>query len=147
MKKILILSVVTLFVLLANISYAGCTLGVKDCRESTTEKGVCYWWECQQTGSETQYIFLGTKCTCPQKKSELDEPFLVAQNQCYGRSFEELKRDAKICQDWVQGWDRQFSAYVTPDCTPHIYGGSKTVFEFQKCMSDRGWPDFGFKKQ
>jgi hypothetical protein len=60
-----------ILMLMVGVSYAQeCKrLGVKDCRPSTQE-GVCYWWECQQTGSVMQMIFTGQKCDCP--RSELN---------------------------------------------------------------------------
>jgi hypothetical protein len=70
-KPYLVLLVIVMMMLMAGTSYAQeCKrLGVKDCRPSTT-KGVCYWWECQQTGSVMQMIFTGKQCNCP--RSELN---------------------------------------------------------------------------
>ncbi len=81
MKKMLIvLAIVSgMVICFSGLSNAGCTLGVRDCRTSTTP-GVCYWWECQQTGSETQMIFLGIKCTCPgNSKLEVAPKAMAAQ--------------------------------------------------------------------
>jgi hypothetical protein len=66
-----VLLVIVMMMLMAGTSSAQeCKrLGVKDCRPSTT-RGVCYWWECQQTGSIMQMIFTGKQCECP--RSELN---------------------------------------------------------------------------
>lgn len=55
------------------------TVGARDCRTSN-QPGVCYWWECQQTGSVKQMIFLGQKCTCP--RSELNGGMRFARRCC-----------------------------------------------------------------
>jgi hypothetical protein len=70
-KSLVLVTLLTTLVLIvsAGVSYA-CTLGVKDCKPSSPGSTTCYWWECQQTGSETTEIFTGTPCTCPVKKSE-----------------------------------------------------------------------------
>ena len=74
----LVMLLVFWMLFMATITYAGCTLGVRDCRSSSP--GVCYWWECQQTGTETQYIFLGIKCICP-KRSDLAPDTMVGKLQ------------------------------------------------------------------
>lgn len=70
MMKKLCAAALAAVILMVGVCYAEecTTLGVKHCRASSP--GVCYWWECQQTGSVTQMIFLGQKCDCP--KSEAD---------------------------------------------------------------------------
>jgi hypothetical protein len=62
------------FVVATNVVSAGCTVGVKDCRPSSPGSSTCYWWECQQTGSETTWIFTGKTCTCPGKSTSLEPP-------------------------------------------------------------------------
>ncbi len=72
MKRFCLAMLALALFLMTGVSYAQeCKrLGVKDCRPST-QQGVCYWWECKQTGSVMQMIFTGEKCTCPKRRSEL----------------------------------------------------------------------------
>lgn len=69
MRRFCFVVIVMAVLLMAGVSLAEecTTVGAKDCRRSN-QPGVCYWWECQQTGSVKQMIFLGQKCTCPQSK-------------------------------------------------------------------------------
>ena len=71
MRQFCLVLVVIAVLSMAGVSYGEecTTLGAKDCKPSN-QPGVCYWWECQQTGSVRQMIFLGQKCTCP--RSRLD---------------------------------------------------------------------------
>jgi hypothetical protein len=77
-----LLVMVILMMLMVGVSQAQeCKrLGVKDCRPSTT-KGVCYWWECQQTGSVMQMIFTGKQCDCPRSELNIGNG-LVAKSGC-----------------------------------------------------------------
>jgi hypothetical protein len=69
MKKLMFLSILFVLFSVSNVFAQSCTtIGVKDCR--VTSKGVCHWWECQQTGSVKQMIFTGKTCKCP--RSELN---------------------------------------------------------------------------
>jgi hypothetical protein len=85
-KTSLILAVVPGLLMLltstAKIVSANCTVGVKDCRPSSPKSTKCYWWECEQTGSETTWIFKGTPCTCPSKKSSLELPTVASEEKC-----------------------------------------------------------------
>ncbi len=78
----LVLLAAVMVVVMAGASYAQeCKrLGVKDCRPSQ-QKGVCYWWECQQTGSVMQMIFTGQKCNCPRSELNIGSG-LVAKSGC-----------------------------------------------------------------
>jgi len=80
MKKILVVTAIMLGLIpyFSELSNADCTLGVRDCRKDT-KTGICYWWECQQTGAETTMIFLGIKCACPGSKSEVVPQGISAQ--------------------------------------------------------------------
>lgn len=82
--KSLVLTLFYLLILLIGFTgfvYADCTVGVKDCRPSSPGSTTCYWWECEQTGSETTWIFKGTTCTCPSTKSSLELPIVAAENE------------------------------------------------------------------
>jgi hypothetical protein len=67
---VLVMIILMLFVGVSNAQECK-RLGVKDCRPST-QKGVCYWWECQQTGSVMQMIFTGQRCDCPRSELNID---------------------------------------------------------------------------
>lgn len=69
MRRSFVVAALITMVLVAGVCRAEecTTVGVRDCRASN-QPGVCYWWECQQTGSVKQMIFLGQKCTCPQSE-------------------------------------------------------------------------------
>ena len=41
------------------------TLGSTVCRPAFPKTGICYLWECQQSGPLRQYAFTGRTCTCP----------------------------------------------------------------------------------
>lgn len=41
------------------------TLGSTMCRPAFPKTGICYIWECQQSGPLRQYVFTGRTCTCP----------------------------------------------------------------------------------
>jgi hypothetical protein len=73
MRRFCLAAFVLIIVLVAGVSAAEeCKrLGVRDCRPGTSNKNICYWWECQQTGSLMQMIFTGQTCTCP-RRSALD---------------------------------------------------------------------------
>jgi hypothetical protein len=77
-----VLLVIAMMMLLVGVAYAQeCKrLGVKDCRTST-QKGVCYWWECKQTGSVMQMIFTGDRCNCPRSKFNIGSSE-VAKSGC-----------------------------------------------------------------
>lgn len=76
------LGLLTLLTITDKIVSADCTLGVKDCRPSSPGSTTCYWWVCEQTGSETTWIFKGTSCTCPNKTSLLELPTVAAEDKC-----------------------------------------------------------------
>lgn len=76
------LGMLTLLTITVKIASADCTLGVKDCRPSSPGSTTCCWWECEQTGSETTWIFKGTPCTCPSKKSSLELPTVATEGKC-----------------------------------------------------------------
>ncbi len=155
MKRALMLAMVIVIILIPLMAIADCTLGVKDCRHQINPltgkpTNQCFWWECQQTGpGTTQYIFTGQPCTCP-NRVDLQE-ILVAQNtNCAYMSktvsMEQAKKDVSECAVIAELYNRGFSAYVGGDCLIRVHGNPKGVFEFQKCMSEKGYPDFGFKK-
>lgn len=150
-KSLMLAMVLGLFILLTEVSYAGCTLGVKDCRPSGTP-GTCYWWVCETCGSETCWIFKGTQCTCP--RSELDVPnLMLAQTGVYasceskGVNAEKLMQDIKTCVQEARIRDPGYTAYLNPErCTIPSFGstGNWNAFwraeeEFWACMRQYGW--------
>jgi len=79
---LLLVLVLGMFMLLTNAS-AACTVGAKDCRHTSPGSAACFWWYCEQTGSETTWIFKGISCTCPnQQKSSLDFLTPSAGDRC-----------------------------------------------------------------
>ncbi len=81
MKRFCLAILVIALVLMAGVSYAQeCKrLGVRECRPGTP-KGVCYWWECQQTGSVMQMVFTGKTCTCPRSEMNSDSDKQAAKS-------------------------------------------------------------------
>ena len=129
---------VMVLVLMAGVSSAQeCQrLGVRDYKPSS-QPGVCYWWECQQTGSVMQMIFTGEKCTCPRSELDIKNQF-YAEAQC---SDQKLIQDVEECALAVQS-NFVFEAYVSPDCKVHVKGDpqrrNRSYFEFDRCMSSKG---------
>ncbi|MCX5819718.1 MAG: hypothetical protein NT047_07390 [Deltaproteobacteria bacterium] len=119
MKRRFCLAVlVTVLVLMGGESYAQeCQrMGEGDCKPSS-QPGVCYRWECQQTGA-----------------------LIYAQAQC---PEEKLIQDVEECALAVQ-LNFNFNAYVSPDCKVHVKGDprqkNRSYFEFDRCMSKKGQP-------
>ena len=87
MKRMIfiVITLVVLTLIACHTVTAACTVCTKDCRPSNPGSTTCYWWECEQTSSETTWIFKGTSCTCPsKKKSELEISVEPAAERCDG---------------------------------------------------------------
>lgn len=81
MKKTGLVLALVLGLLFAEVSYAGCVLGTTSCVRNSGD-GLCYTWMCDTCGSETCWIFKGTKCTCPQA-NENDNQIVPCSKERY----------------------------------------------------------------
>ena len=131
---------VMVFVLMLGVSYAEeCPrLGVRDCKPGS-QAGVCYWRECQQSGSLMQMIFTGETCTCPSGESDIKSQ-LSAGAQC---ADQKLIEDVEECSLAVQS-NFTFEAYIAADCKVHVKGDpqrkNRSYFAFDNCIRSKGQP-------
>lgn len=63
MKLVIGAALLAIGMVLPTAAQAGCTLGVKTCKNG-------YWWYCEKCGSETCMIFKGIKCHRPEVPTE-----------------------------------------------------------------------------
>jgi hypothetical protein len=70
-RKLLLFAAVMSVLMLISTGSEACTLGAKDCRCADTTKPCTegFWWYCESCGSETCWIYKGTKCTMPKTKT------------------------------------------------------------------------------